>query len=113
MQDSDQTCPQHQRQAPQRADEPVTFVPKYLVAEAVEDQQQKAADLAANKESGTSSSAITQLPIDDQSDPMVGESLDHLPDLCPRIEGDRSVLEDIWAGYAKDPLCSKVSRTHY
>jgi hypothetical protein len=83
MWDSDQTCPQYQCWAPWRADKPITFMPKYPVMEVVKDWQQEAADLAAHKESGTSSSANTQPPIDDQSDPMVGESLDHLLDLCP------------------------------
>jgi hypothetical protein len=108
MWDSNQTCSQCQHQALWQADEPITFAPKYPVMEAVEDQQQEAADLAAYKESGTSSSTNTQLPIDDQLDPMVGESLDHLLDLHPQIEGDHSVLEDIWTRYTKDPLCSKV-----
>ena len=32
----------------------------------------------------------------------------HLPDIRPCIEGDCSILKDIRAGYALDPLCSKV-----
>jgi len=103
-----QSRPQRQCHTLRRADEPITFMPKCPIAEAVEDRQQEAADLAAYKEGGIESSTDAQPLFDAQSDPIVGESLDHLPDLHPHVEGDRSVLEDIKNGYAKDPLCSKV-----
>ena len=47
-------------------------------------------------------------PPDDSSDPTVEESLGHLPDLRPRVEGDLSVIESIKNGYRNDPLFSKV-----
>jgi len=39
---------------------------------------------------------------------MIRESLGQLPNLRPRVEGDRSILKDIKNGYPKDPLLSKV-----
>jgi len=44
----------------------------------------------------------------DSSDLTVEESLRHLPDLHPRVEGNLSVLESIKHGYQKDLLFSKV-----
>jgi len=47
-------------------------------------------------------------PPDDSSDPTVEESLGHLLDLHPQVEGDLSILESIKHEYQKDPLFSKV-----
>ena len=41
-------------------------------------------------------------------DPMVLESLGSYPDLCPRVEEDRSILRDIKDAYAKDSVLAKV-----
>ena len=104
------TCPQRQRQAPCRADEPVSFAIKCPVVEAIETRQCKAVDLVAHEENSPGPPAATpsRLQMDAQHDPTIGKSLSHLPDLCPRVEGDCSILEDIRKSYAKDPLCSKV-----
>ena len=40
--------------------------------------------------------------------PTVKESLGHLPDLHPQVEGDLSILESIKSGYQNDLLFSKV-----
>ena len=97
--------PQRQRRAPRRADEPTSLAPRRPVIEALEARRQEAAELAAHEESAQETQ---RTPLDDHSDPMVIESLGHLPSLRPRFEGDRAVLMDIKNGYLKDPLCSKV-----
>ena len=104
------TRPQRQRRALHRADEPVSFAIKRPVAEAVEARQREAAELVAHKENSPEPPAATpsRLQKDAQHDPTIGESLSHHPDLCPQVEGDCSILEDIKKGYAKDSLCSKV-----
>ena len=106
------TRPQRQRRAPRRADEPVSFAIKRPVTEATEPRQQEAAELAAHKESEPGPPAnerINERALPEQQvDPMVVESLGHLPNLRPRVEGDRSILTEIKKGYAKDPLCSKI-----
>jgi hypothetical protein len=59
---------------------------------------------------GTQESSVpkqTLLP-HNYADPTVSKSLGHLPDLCPRIKGDCSILKEIETGYALDPLYSKV-----
>jgi len=101
--------PQYQRQAPQRADEPVSFAPKCPVIEAIGARQCDTAELTAHKENGHNLVPTQQaLSLDDTSDLTVKESLRQLPDLCPQVEGDLSVLESIQSGYSKDPLLSKV-----
>jgi len=100
--------PQRQRRAPRKADDPVSFAPKRPVIEAIEERQWDAAALTAHEEHGHSPvPALLPLP-DDSSDPTVEESLGHLPDLCPQVEGDLSILESIKHGYQKVLLFSKV-----
>ena len=102
------SCPQYQQQAPWRVDDPVLFAPKCPVIEAIGERQWDTAALAAHEESGHNPvPALPPLP-DDSSDPTVKESLGHLPDLCPQVEGDLSVLESIKSGYHNDPLFSKA-----
>jgi len=99
---------QRQRQVPWKADDPVSFTPKRPIIEAIEERQRDAAALAAHEECGRSPvPAPSPLP-DNSSDPTVEESLRHLPDLHPQVEGDLSILESIKHGYQKDPLFSKV-----
>jgi hypothetical protein len=80
-------------------------VSKHPISEAIKTRHREADELAAHKE---------KMPIhgsphpEAHSDPMVGESLDHLLNLHPRIEGDRSIIKNIKRGYTKDPLCTKV-----
>jgi hypothetical protein len=100
--------PQRQRRAPRRADELVSFAPKHAIAEAVEARQAEAADLAAHNENSGDVLPTEQTSPDANDDPTIEESLGHLPDLRPRVEGDRSIIKDIRSGYAHDPLCSKV-----
>jgi len=89
-------------------DDPVSFAPKCPVIEAIEERQQDAAALAAHEECGHSP-VPAPLPLpDNSSNPTVEESLGHLLDLCPQVEGDMSILESIKHGYQKDPLFSKV-----
>jgi len=103
------SCLQYQWQALQKADDPVSFAPKCPVIEAIEKRQQDTAALAAHKECGHGPvPALPLPPPDDSSDLTVEESLGHLPDLCPQVEGDLSVLESIKSGYQKDLLFSKV-----
>jgi len=102
------SCPQCQRRAPQKVDDPVSFAPKRPVIEAIEERQQDTAALAAHEERGRSPVPALLLLPDDFSDPTVEESLGHLPDLRPQVEGDLSILESIKHGYQKDPLFSKV-----
>jgi len=78
------------------------------MAEAVEARQHEAKELVAHKEHGDKPPIVEQLPSNDQDDPKVGESMGHFPDLCPRVEGDHSILSDIKLRYEKDPLCTKV-----
>jgi Integrase zinc binding domain len=106
MQDSN--CLQCQHQAPHQADEPISFAPKYLVVEGIEVRQCKAAELAANKESSQEPLASQQMLLQDHANPMVLELLGQLPDLCPQLEGDCSILKDIKNGYAMDPILAKV-----
>ena len=42
------------------------------------------------------------------NDPTVLESMGSHPDLCPRVEGDQSILRDIKDAYAKDSILAKV-----
>jgi len=106
------TCMQWQRQAPQQADEPVSFTPKRPVVKAIEERQQEAAELVAHKESTheqpSDEHTVHVLRSNDQVDPMIRESLGQLPNLHPRVEGNRSILKDIKNGYPKDLLLSKV-----
>ena len=39
---------------------------------------------------------------------MVLELMGSHPNLCPRVEGDRSILRDIKDAYAKDSILAKV-----
>jgi hypothetical protein len=103
-----QSRPQRQRRPPRRADEHVSFAPKHPIAEAPEPRHQEAAELAAHEEADKTSPPIEQTLTDPLVDPTVSASLGHLPDLRPRVEGDRSFLKDLKLGYTKDPLCSKV-----
>jgi len=90
-------------------DDPVSFAPKRPIIEAIEERQRDAAALAAHEERGCSPvPAPPPPPQDDSSNLTVEESLGHLPDLRPRVEGDLSILESIKHGYQKDPLFSKV-----
>ena len=57
---------------------------------------------------GSSELPIVNLSPPDNINLMVGESLDLSSNLCPYIEGDRSVLKDIKNMYSKDPLLSRV-----
>ena len=100
--------PQRQQRAPRRADDPVSFAPKCPVVEAIEERQQDAATLAAHEASRRNPVPAPPPPPDDSSDPTVEESLGHLLDLRPRVEGDLSVIESIKNGYRNDPLFSKV-----
>jgi len=100
------SCLQRQRRAPRKADDPVSFAPKRPVVEAIEKRQRDPAALAAHEERGRS--PVPPPPPNDSPNPTVEESLGHLPDLRPRVEGDLSVLESIKHGYQKDPLFSKV-----
>jgi hypothetical protein len=79
------------------------------MVEAAELRQLEAANLIINQEGVQESSVPKQTLLPhDYADPMVGESLGHLPDLCPHVEGDRSILKEIGTRYALDPLYSKV-----
>jgi hypothetical protein len=101
--------PQWQQRAPRRADEPVSYAPKRPIIEGVEARQHEAADLAANKESSRPPPPSTgRSSPKDQVDPTINESLGHLPDLRPQIEGDRSILINIRNGYKDNPLLAKV-----
>jgi len=104
--------PQRQRRAPRRADEPVSFTPKRPVIEAVEERQREAAELVAHKENTQkqpSDEHTVHAPrSNDRVDPTISESIGQLPNLRPRVEGDRSILKDVKHGYIKDPLLSKV-----
>ena len=93
---------------PRRADEPVSFAIKRPVTEVVEARQCEAEVLATHEEHGGEPPVIEQPPPNDQDDPKIGESMGHFPDLCPRVEGDRSILSNIKHRYEKDPLCAKV-----
>jgi len=76
--------PQRQRQALQKADDPVSFIPKRPIIEAIEERQWDAAALTAHEERGCSPVPVPPLLLpDDSSDPTVEESLGHLPDLRP------------------------------
>jgi len=77
------SCPQRQRRAPRKADEPVSFTPKHPIVEAIEERQRDTAALAAHEERGRSPVPAPLLPLDDSSDPTVKESLGHLLDLRP------------------------------
>jgi len=76
---------QHQRQAPRKADDPVSFAPKRPVIEAIEERQRDADALTAHEERGRSPvpAPPPPPPPDDSSDLTVEESLGHLPDLRP------------------------------
>ena len=100
-------CPQQQRQAPCRADEPVLFAIKHPISEAVEPRQLEVIELITHKEGSSKPPVVNSSPSDDNN-PTIGESLDLSSNLHPHIEGDRSVLKDIKNGYSKDPLLSKV-----
>jgi hypothetical protein len=102
------TRPDRQRRAPRRADEPVSFAIKRPVVEATEPRQQEAARLAAHEERRRDPPLEPPAPPADEPDPRVVESLGSLPNLRPRVEGDRSLLEDIKNRYPDDPLMSKV-----
>jgi hypothetical protein len=103
-------CPQRRRQAPRQADEPVSFAPKHSVVEGVKSRQCEAAELAANKE------RPQELPTQnnqsntsaDHPDLTVAESLGQLPDICPRLEGSRSLFKGIKDRYTHDHLFTKV-----
>jgi hypothetical protein len=66
------------------------------------------AALAINRESDQPLLVLLRALPENNPDPMIAESLGQLPDLCPRLEGDCSVLDDIRSGYTKDPLFAKV-----
>lgn len=98
--------PQHQRHAPRRADEPISYAIKHPVIEAMEARQHEAEELVVHKE--REPMVGEQPPTNDHIDLTVGESMGHFPDLHPQVEGDHSILSDIRCGYVKDPLLAKV-----
>jgi len=106
------TCTQWQQQTPWQADKPISFAPKRPVVKTIEERQQEAAELVAHKESTqeqpSDEHTVHALRSNDQVDPMIRESLGQLPNLCPQVKGDHSILKDIKNGYPKDLLLSKV-----
>jgi RNase H-like domain found in reverse transcriptase len=113
MQDADTvlhagSCPQRQWQALRRADKPISFVPKCPVIEGIKARQHKAAELAINKESNQSLPVLLRAPPENSPDPTIEESSGQLLDLCPQLEGDCSVIDDIRSGYVDDLLFAKV-----
>jgi hypothetical protein len=109
------SCPRRQQCAPKRPDEDVSFAPKRKIIKAVEPHQSEAAELAVYKEPILQPQR-KELPLkESQDDPRVIDSLDHHPDLCLRIEGDKTFLKDIKDGYHKDLLFSKMLKKirHY
>ena len=80
-------------------DEPVSFAPKCPIIEAIEEMQWDAETLTAHKASRHNPVPAPPPPLDDSSDLTVKESLGHLLDLCPQVEGDLSVIESIRNGY--------------
>jgi hypothetical protein len=81
-------------------------VPKRRVIEAVEPRQSEAAELAAHKEPDP------RPPMEEQpwDDPWAIDSLGHISDLCPRVEGDQTFLVNVQNSYKQDSLFSKVLR---
>ena len=108
MRDPSRARPQRRRRAPHRPDEPISFAPKHPVIEGIEARQREAAELAANEARSDDAPSIGPAPQMDHQDPTIGDSLGHLPDLRPRMEGDHSMLTHVKEGYLKDPLCTKV-----
>ena len=76
--------------------------------ESVAARRREAAALALHREASAPPERIEEGPQTPQPNPTIGESLDHLPDLRIRVEGDQSFLNAVREGYSKDPLCSKV-----
>ena len=108
----DATRPKRERRAPRWADEPTSYAIKCPVIEGIETRRKEAAELVAHKEKPPEQPPPEdhqdrQDPHDD-SDPTVGESLGLTPDLRPRVEGDRKILDAFRSGYSEDPVCSKV-----
>jgi hypothetical protein len=65
-------------------DEPVSFAPKHPIVEAVEAQQQEAAELVVHEEPVVDLPPTDQpAPLVDSPNPMVGELLGKFPDLHP------------------------------
>ena len=108
MHDPSRACPQWQRCAPHCPDEPISFTLKRPVIEGIEAQQYKAAELAVNETQSDDAPSIRPALQLDHQDPTIGDSLGHLPDLHPCMEGDCSMLTHVKEGYQKDPLCIKV-----
>jgi hypothetical protein len=103
------THPQCIQQAPQCADEPISFMPKQPMVKAAKPRQLEAANLIINQEGVQESSVPKQTLLPhDHADPMVGKSLGYLPVLHPHFEGDCSILKEIGTGYTLDLLYLKV-----
>jgi RNase H-like domain found in reverse transcriptase/Integrase zinc binding domain/Reverse transcriptase (RNA-dependent DNA polymerase) len=104
----DSNCPQCQCRALHWADESISCAPKHHIVKGIETRQHKAAELVANKESGQEPPIHQCMPLQDQADPTISESLGQLPDLRSRVEGDRSILKHLKEGYTKDLVLVKV-----
>ena len=90
-------------------DEPISYVPKCPIIEAVELWQQEAAELVMHEESRQAPPSTEWiLPLKDQSDPMIDESFRYFLNLQPYVEGDHSICKDIKSGYIEDLLFPKV-----
>jgi hypothetical protein len=87
-------------------DEPVSFAPKCSVVKGIKLWQHEATELATNKELPTQTNQSNILA--DHPDLTVADLLEQLPDIRPRLEGDRSLFEGITDRYRHNPLFTKV-----